>query len=35
MDKEQIRRFGYQARFIGFLYTCFKCMAVCPACLEA
>ena len=25
----------YQAQFIGFLHTCFKCMAVCPACLEA
>jgi len=25
----------YQAQFMGFLYTCFKCMAVCPACLEA
>jgi len=25
----------YQAQFIGFHYTCFKCMAVCPACIEA
>lgn len=25
----------YQAQFIGFQYTCFKCMAVCPACVEA
>lgn len=25
----------YQAQFIGFQYTCFKCMAVCPACIEA
>ncbi|MBW2146305.1 MAG: epoxyqueuosine reductase [Deltaproteobacteria bacterium] len=25
----------YQAQFIGFQYTCFKCMAVCPACTEA
>lgn len=25
----------YQAQFVGFQYTCFKCMAVCPACIEA
>ena len=25
----------YQAQFIGFQYVCFKCMAVCPACIEA
>ena len=25
----------YQAQFIGFQYTCNKCMAVCPACIEA
>jgi epoxyqueuosine reductase len=25
----------YQAGFIGFQYTCFRCMAVCPACIEA
>jgi epoxyqueuosine reductase len=25
----------YQAQFIRFQYTCFKCMAVCPACIEA
>jgi epoxyqueuosine reductase QueG len=25
----------YQAQFIGFQYYCFKCMAVCPACIEA
>ena len=25
----------YQAHFIGFQYNCFKCMAVCPACIEA
>jgi len=24
----------YQAQFVGFQYTCWKCMAVCPACLE-
>jgi epoxyqueuosine reductase QueG len=23
----------YQAQMIGFQYTCFRCMAVCPACL--
>lgn len=23
----------YQAQFIGFQYTCWKCMAVCPACI--
>jgi hypothetical protein len=22
----------YQAQMIGFQYTCFRCMAVCPAC---
>ncbi len=25
----------YQASFIGFQYECFRCMAVCPACLDA
>lgn len=25
----------YQAQFLGFQYFCFKCMAVCPACIEA
>jgi len=25
----------YQAQFIGFQYFCVKCMAVCPACIEA
>lgn len=25
----------YQAQSIGFQYTCWKCMAVCPACIEA
>ena len=25
----------YQAHFIGFQYTCWKCMAVCPACMES
>jgi epoxyqueuosine reductase len=25
----------YQAQFIGFQYTCWKCMAVCPACMES
>ena len=25
----------YQAQFIGFQYACFRCMAVCPACIEA
>jgi epoxyqueuosine reductase QueG len=25
----------YQAQFIGFQYTCWKCMAVCPACIES
>jgi epoxyqueuosine reductase QueG len=25
----------YQASFIGFQYECFKCMAVCPACIDA
>ena len=25
----------YQAQFIGFQYTCCKCMAVCPACMES
>jgi len=25
----------YQAQFIGFQYTCFTCMAVCPACIVA
>jgi epoxyqueuosine reductase QueG len=24
----------YQAQFIGFQYLCWKCLAVCPACLE-
>jgi len=24
----------YQAQFLGFQYVCFKCMAVCPACVE-
>jgi epoxyqueuosine reductase len=24
----------YQAQFLGFQYFCFKCMAVCPACIE-
>jgi epoxyqueuosine reductase QueG len=24
----------YQAQMIGFQYTCFRCMAVCPACME-
>ncbi len=26
--------FLYQAQFLGFQYFCFKCLAVCPACLE-
>ncbi len=25
----------YQASFIGFQYACIRCMAVCPACLDA
>jgi epoxyqueuosine reductase QueG len=25
----------YQASFIGFQYECYRCMAVCPACIEA
>jgi epoxyqueuosine reductase len=25
----------YQASFIGFQYECFRCMAVCPACVRA
>jgi epoxyqueuosine reductase QueG len=25
----------YQASFIGFQYECFRCMAVCPACVDA
>lgn len=25
----------YQASFIGFQYECFRCMAVCPACINA
>jgi hypothetical protein len=24
----------YQASFIGFQYECFRCMAVCPACVD-
>jgi epoxyqueuosine reductase len=24
----------YQANFIGFEYHCFKCIGVCPACLQ-
>jgi epoxyqueuosine reductase len=24
----------YQAPIIGFQYTCFQCLAVCPACIQ-
>ena len=32
--KDPILLHLYQAQFIGFHYICFKCMAVCPACVE-
>jgi epoxyqueuosine reductase QueG len=33
--KEPILLQAYQAQFIGFQYTCNRCMAVCPAGIEA
>ena len=34
-DKDPTLLSIYQAQFIGFQYTCWKCMAVCPACIES